>query len=284
MTKLLSRLLLLAAAAGLAWTSSAQPVTLRGSETLVPLSRSWAGAFTAAHAGLEVEAKGGGAAAAFTALAARQTDLALVSRSMRYKESQACETALGGKPAEFKVAVSGVAVYVHPANPLKEITYDDLVSLFRGAARSWKQLGGEDRPVLLLGQETNSAAGELFIEEVLNGKPAAESVRFLPAAEVLKEVARSPDAIGFAAWQPADGVRPLAIKRAYSSTPVLPSATDIANRIYPISRFLFVYAAPGARRDRVSTYLAWLRGAPAGQLAEKSGFFALPEKWRTDAP
>jgi phosphate transport system substrate-binding protein len=263
------------------WLPASGPgLVIRGSDTLVPVSHAWAEAYTARHADVKIDSAGGGAAAAFAALAERKINLALVSRSMRYKEAQPCETAFGQPPAGLKVGVSGVAVYVSAANPLKVITYDELVAIFRGRYRNWKQLGGKDAAIAVYGQDTNSAAGELFVEEVLEGKTLAGDVRLLAGSDVRSTVAKDVHAIGFAAFAPAEGARALAIKRVFSSTPVEPSDADIANRIYPISRFLYAYLDPAVQKGDLAAFLDWIRGDEGQEVARKTGFYPLPAKWR----
>ena len=272
-------LTLLLATLGSLPLAAAQSLLVRGSESLVPVSKAWADAYMASHTQVKIDVAGEGPAAAFAALADRRINLALASRSMRYKERQPCETALGQPPAELKVGVSGVVVYVNAANPVKVLTYDELYGVFKGSYRNWKQLGGEDAAILVYGQETNSAQGELFVEEVLNGKNLAADVQLLVGAEVEKAVAKSKQAIGFAALVPAEGIRALAIKRVFSSTPVEPTEDAIANRIFPISRS-YAYTDPAAQKDELAAYLEWIRGDEGQQIARKSGFYPLPAKWR----
>jgi len=275
------RIVILLLAVGCAFTPAVgQTIRIRGSESLVPISQAWADAYSAKHAAGKFEVGGGGAGAAFAALAERKIDLALVSRSMRYKETQPCETAFGQRPVELKVGVSGVAVYVNPANPIKVITYEELSGIFRGNYQSWKQLGGEDAPILAYAQETNSAPGELFIEEVLNGKSLGGEVRLLPGPAVRKTVAQAKNAIGFAAFATAEGIRAVAIKRVFSSTPAEPTEDAIANRIFPISRFLYAYLDPAAQKGELAAYLEWIRSEEGQEIARRAGFYALPAKWR----
>jgi len=265
---------------GLLTPLAGQDLTIRGSDTLIPLSRAWAEAYGVKHSGAKIDVAGGSAAGAFAALAERKINLAIASRSMRFKETQPCEAAFGQRPAELKVGVSGVVVYVNAANPVKLLTYDELFSIFKGNYRNWKQFGGDDAPIVVYGQETNSAPGELFVEEVLSGKNLAADVHLLPAAEVRSAVSKTKNAIGFAALATTDGTRALAIKRAFSSTPVDPAEDTIANRIYPISRFLYAYLDPGALKGDLGAYLDWIRSDEGQQVAKKTGFYPLPAKWR----
>jgi phosphate transport system substrate-binding protein len=262
-------------------SGSAQTITIKGSDTLLGLSQRWADAYKAKHAGVALQVTGGGAPAAFAALAEKKLDIALASRSIRYKEAAACEAAFGQRPAEYKVAVSGLAVYVNTNNSVKVLTYDELFGIFKGKHRNWKELGGGELDISVYAQETNSVYGELFGEEVLNGKGITTEVHLLAGSDVLKAVANDPKAIGYGALTQMEGVRPLSIKRAFSSTPVVPSEEAIANRIYPISRFVYCYVNPTADKGETKAYLDWIRSDEGQQIAREAGYYPLPAKWRS---
>ena len=276
----LSPRLLLLLALGSVLPVGAQSLVVRGSDTLLPLSRAWAEAYSAKHPGFKIDSAGGGAPAAFNALAQKQAGLVLVSRSMRYPEAEACTASLGQRPAEFKVGVNGLAIFVNASNPVKLLSYDELYAVFKGSVKNWKDLGGADAPILALGLDTNTPAGELFVEEVLNGKGLGAEVRILSEVELFKTLLQEKNGIAFGPFQQREGLRPLAIKRSYSSTPVEPSPETISNRIYPITRFLFSYLGAGASAEETQRYIGWLRGEDAQQVVQRLGFFPLPAKWR----
>jgi phosphate transport system substrate-binding protein len=270
-------------AAGWAWfsTAAAQPnIAVQTTDTLLGLNQKWADACTATRPDTKVQLSGGAIPAAFTALAERKVSLVTVPRAIRYKEAQACEAALGKRPVEFKVAVNGAVVYVPTNNAVAALTYDELEAIFRGKYRNWKQVGGKDAPIVAFGVATNAPAGELFSQEVLGGKPATNDVRILTPAELITAIAAEPNAIGFGPFTKTTEVRGLDLKRAYSSTPVAPSEDTIANRIYPITRFVFCYLSPDASPD-LRAYVDWMRSDTGQQAAAQAGYFVLPAKWRS---
>lgn len=274
-------LALLTVALGSALSSLAQSVTSKGSDSLVGLGQKWAAAYGPRHPEVKLQVEGGGAVAAFAALREQKANLATVSRLMRYQEAEACESALGRRPAEYKVGVNGLAVYVNANNPVKVLTYDELGGIFRGKYGNWKELDGLDAPISLYGQPTNSAAGELFGEEILNGKACAAGLRTLGAAELLKAIATDRNAIGYGPLLPAQGVRALAVKRAFSSTPVEPTEETIANRLYPIARYLYIYVNPAAYQGALKAYVDWIRSDEGQQIVKAAGFYPLPAKFRS---
>ena len=257
--------------------ASGQTLIVKVSNTLLGLNQKWAAAYQAGHPAVTLQVTGEGTTAVLAALADKQADLVLVPRAMRYKEAQACMSALGRRPAEAKVAVSGVAVYVNTTNPVQVVSYDELAAIFGGQSQNWKELdGGRDQPISVYAPATNSVQGELFNEEVLNGRGFPAGVHLLAGPELLQTVAADPAAIGLGALTAAPGVQTLSIKRAPSSTPVKPTEDNIARRIYPLSRYVFSYSNPAANPEAVKAYLDWIRSDDGQQIAREAGFYPLP--------
>jgi phosphate transport system substrate-binding protein len=263
--------------------ASGQTLTIKVSDTLLGLNQKWAAAYQSKHPGAVIQVTADGTAAAFAALAGKTVDLVIVSRSMRYKEAKACEAVFSQRPPEFKVAVSGLAVYVNASNSVKVLTYDELAAIFQGQTRNWKELdGGKDQAVSVYAQATNSVNGELFNDEVLNGRGFSAAAHLVAGPDLLKTIAADPAAISFGALVPAEGVQPLSIKRVYSSTPVNPSENNIARRIYPISRYIYSYSNPATKPDAIKAYLDWIRSDEGQQVAKEAGFYALPAILRSN--
>jgi len=272
--------ILLATVLALVASASAQPITSAGSDSLVTLGQKWAETYQTKHSEVKIQVAGGGAAPAFESLAGRRINLATVSRSIRFKETEACTKAFGGRPTEYKLGVNGAVVYVNADNPVKVLNYDELAAVFTGKLRNWKKLGGPDLPIMLYGQDTNSAAGELFVLEVLMGQSPTNDLQIVTSAELLSSIAKDKQGIGFGSLAQGEGTRALTIKRAVSSTPAEPTPDAIATRIYPISRFLYGYLDPVANQGNLKAYLQWIQSDEGQRIANESGFFPLPAKWR----
>jgi phosphate transport system substrate-binding protein len=265
-----------------ALAASAETLTLSVPSTLTPLARQWASAYQAKHPGATIQVSETAVPAAIDALAQKKSDLVMLPRALRFKESEACQAALGQRPAEYKTAVNAAAVYVHKDNPVKALTYDELFDLFKGQSRDWKPLSGQEGAISVFGANTNTTAGELFAEEVLNGKGLSADVRLLSEAELRQAIAKDTNAIGFGAFASSESIRPVGIKRAFSSDPVLPSAAAITSRNYPITRFVFVYVSPAASQGEAKAFMDWVRSDEGQQLANQTGFWTLPAKWRSN--
>ena len=262
--------------------ASGQTLTVKVSNTLLELNQKWADAYKVKHPAADILVTGDETAVAFATLADKKVDLVFVPRAIRFKEAQACEAAFGRRPAEFKVAVSGLAVLVHTNNPVQVLEYEELNNIFHGQTQNWKDLsGGKDQAIAVYAQATNSVLGELFDAEVLEGMGFSARIHFVAGRDMLPAIAADPNSIGFGALIPFAGVQSLSIKRAHSSTPVEPTEENIAHRLYPISRYVYCYSQPAANLDQVNAYLDWIRSDEGQQVAKVAGFYALPANLRS---
>ena len=217
---------------------------IKGSDTMVNLCQAWAEAFMARHPQVVVAVTGGGSGTGIAALISGTGDLAASSRAITDKEKTQM-TAHGRTSREWNVALDGLAVVVHPNNPVKQLTISQLADLFTGKIRNWKELGGANRAVVLLSREVNSGTHVYFKEHVLGtGQEFAPEALLLSSSQAIAdEVATNPDAIGYYGMgylNPKN--RAVAVAKTAADAHIVPSETDVRSGAYPISRPLFIYS------------------------------------------
>jgi len=129
------------------------------------------------------------------------------------------------------VAVTGVAVVVHPSNPLRALTLAQLRSLFKGEITSWGQLGGFAQNAVALSREDGSGIRRAFESQVMGEQRVTLTAAIMPSdAAVMEAVAATPGAIGYISSASIDQrVNVVAIEG------VLPSPRSLADGSYPIS-------------------------------------------------
>jgi len=222
---------------------------IKGSDTMVNLCQAWAEAFMAKHPKVTVAVTGGGSGTGIAALIGATCDLAASSRKMTAKEIGLAK-AQGVESQEWIVALDGLAVVVHPDNPVKRLTVEQLAGFFTGTIRNWRELGGRDAAVVLLSREVNSGTHVYFKEHVL-GKTAdghtrefAPDALMLPSSQAIAdEVAANPTAIGYYGMgylNPKNAV--VAVAKTPADPYVTPSEESVRSGVYPISRPLLLYS------------------------------------------
>ena len=280
MKKITQSILALALAVGFAANAKAD-ITVKGSDTLVILAQKWAEVYMGEKSGVKIQVTGGGTGTGFAALQNRTTDLCNASRKIKSAEIAKCIEAFGKRPTEYKVALDGLSVYVSADNSVKELTLDQLLGIFTGKTKNWKEVGGPDAPITVYSRENSSGTYEFFKEHVLKGGDFAASAQTMPGtAAVLQAVAKDKNGIGYGGAAYGAGAKHLSIKKDDASAAVEPSEDTVLNGTYPIWRYLYVYVNPALDKGDVAAYLNWIRSEAGQKLVKEVGYYPLPANLR----
>ena len=254
----------------------------KGSDTLVNLALAWAEAYRQVDPTLQIAVTGGGSGTGIAALINGTVDLANASREMKDDEIASAQ-ANGVEPIEYVVAIDALAIAVHPDNPVGELTIDQLADIFTGRVTNWRELGGNDAPIVLLSRETNSGTHVYFLEEVVRKGDPNNSDIFAPqtllmpsSVGITSELRRNPNAIGYDGLGYVDPAHEklIAVAAGRNQPYVLPSVATGLDGTYPIARPLYMYTA-GEPPPALADYLAWIRGAEGQQIVAELGFVPL---------
>jgi len=236
----------------------------KGSDTLVNLALAWAEEYMRLHPEIRISVTGGGSGTGIAAMINGTVDIANASRKMKPEEIAAAE-ANGIHPVEFTVALDAIAVVVHPSNPVDRLTLQQISDIYTGKITNWSQVGGEDRPIVLLSRESNSGTYVYFLEHVVRLGDKESNLLFspdmllMPSSEgISAEVRQNPNAIGY------DGLgyvtpdqKVVAVARDAGGPYVFPSVETVNDGSYPISRPLYMYTA-GEPTGAIKEYIEWI--------------------------
>ena len=250
----------------------------KGSDTMVNLALAWAERYQSEHPEVSVSVTGGGSGTGISALMNDTVDIANASRAIKSEEIEAMQ-ANGVDPIEFIVSRDAIAVIVNPANPVNELTLQQISAIYSGLITNWSQVGGEDRPIVRLSRETNSGTHVYFLEEVLRLGNSDDKTLFsqntllLPSSEgITAEVRDNPNAIGYdGLGYVTPDVKVLAVAEGPGMDYYLPSIETVNNKTYPIARDLYIYSA-GVPNGAVKQYLDWILSTPAQEIVSELGF------------
>jgi len=240
-----------------------------GSNTVEPLSVVWAEEFMKAHTEVSIAVSGPGSGVGIAALIDGTTDVAQASRQIKSAEIEQAQ-ANGVEPYEIQVATDALSAVVNPANPVSELTIAQLSAIYTNQITNWREVGGNDAPIVAISRDTNSGTHVFFKEHVVQmaGLPTADKtleygskVLFLPSTkEGVDEVAKNPNAIFYPGLgYVTDEVKPLAIKKTADTPGVLPSVATALDGSYPIARPLLYYTngqPTGAIKDFINYCLS----------------------------
>lgn len=224
---------------------------------------------------VEIEAHGSGTG--FKGLASRRADIAMASRRIKDKEHRSLSARgdLRSAAAEHVIGLDGIAVLVHPGNPLAHIDKPVLAEVFAGKLRSWRSLGGDPASIAVHARDENSGTWDTFKSLVLGKKnPLIPSARrYASNDELSDEVAGADHAIGFAGFASVRSARPLPVAES-GVRPIAPNRFSVATEDYPLARRLYMYTAPDAPNPLADDFLRFTKSDAGQRVVEEVGFVA----------
>ena len=243
---------------------SAQAQRVKGSDTLLPLTQELAEDYLEEHPEGEVIVTGGGSGVGIAALMENTTDIAMASRRIKFGEKMKFAEA-GLEAREVIVAYDALAVVVNPSNPVTQLTREQLEDIFRGKITNWKEVGGEDRKIVVYSRETSSGTYEFFKESVLDNKNYMSSILSMPATgAIIQSAKQTKGAIGYIGLAYLNRyVKPLAVSYDGGKHYAVPSVETAADGSYPIVRPLYYYY-DAAKEQTVSSFISYAL-SPEGQ-------------------
>ena len=255
-----------------------------GSDTMVNLAQAWSEAYHTVDPSVSVEVTGGGSGIGVAALINGTCDIANSSRKLEAEEEEKAAAKYGGKhPTEHLVGYDALAIYVHPSNPISEISIEQLSEIYKegGKFNKWSDLGvtmpgGQDE-IVRASRQNNSGTYHYFREAVVGKKNDFKqgSRDMNGSKEVVDLVSTTPSAIGFSGiGYRTDKVKVVKVSKKTGEPSVEPTIKTTLDKTYPIARPMFMYVPPGAKPE-VDKYLAWIVSAPGQKLVIESGYVPL---------
>lgn len=235
-----------------------------------------------AATGEPLRVRGGGSAAGVATVLAGRADVGMVSRALHADERAQLQHALIGHDA--------LAIIVNRANPLPGLSRAQLIDIYAGRLNNWRQLGGDDRPIVLVSKEVGRSTLELF--EGYSGlrspgRPAADTAPRISARahaiganlEALTLVGGLPGAIGYVSVGTARSLAAAGMPvRILSLDGSEPNERNIADGSYPIIRELNLVFRQ--RTPAIERLLGLLHGAEGATALRRNGFQPAPGRPR----
>jgi phosphate transport system substrate-binding protein len=252
-------------------------VTIKGSDTMVILVQRWTEVYPD-KTNVEFQVTGGGSGTGIAALINGTTDICSSSRPIKKDEVAQLEKKFGYKGLEIRVAMDGLAIYVHKSNPVKQLTMEQVKNIFTGKVTNWKDVGGPNKPILLYSRENNSGTYEFFKEHVLNKQDFAASAQHMAGtAALINAVSKDPNGIGFGGAAYAKNIKALPIAKDASSKAIAANVASIHTGEYPISRFLYFYL--NRKPDgNVKKFIDWVISASGQKVVSEVGYYPIRKK------
>ena len=219
--------------------------------------------YMAANKDVTVNYNPTGSGAGITAVQEGTCDIGLSSRALKDEEKAA-----GLK--ETVLAYDGIAIIVHPDNPVSDLSIEQIAKLYTGEITNWKDVGGSDAEVVLIGREAASGTRDGF-ESITGTKDKCQYRQELTSTgDVITAVSQNPDAIGYASLAAIkDSVKALSVDG------VTPSEATVKDSSYQVQRpFVLVTVEGKTLSAAAQSFFDYATSADAADIIAKAGAVA----------
>lgn len=237
---------------------SQRGLTLAGSTSVQPFAEQWADAYRARMPSALIQVQGGGSTAGVQAVLSGAAGIGMASRALTAAEAARVQ----GIP----VARDGMAVVVHPANPIGALALADVRSIYAGERRSWRALGGADTAINVVTREDGSGTRAAFEELVMGGRRITSTALVQDSTGSVRQmVAADPAAIGYISMGLVD-----ASVKAVALDGVAPGEAAIDAGRYPLVR-PFLFLTVGTPGPEARAFIEWIVGPEGRELTRREG-------------
>ncbi len=187
-------------------------------------------------------------------------DIGLSSRALKDAEKEAGLT-------ETVLAYDGIAMIVNPANPVEDLSLEQIADIYTGKVTNWSEVGGNDSQIVLIGREAGSGTRGGF-EEIVGVADACQYRQELSSTgDVITTVAQNPDAIGYASLAAVkDTVKALKVAG------VTPTEATVKDGTYTIQRPFVLATKTGEKlNDVAQAFFDYATSAEAGEIITAAG-------------
>ena len=246
-----------------------QSISVTGSTTVLPIAQKAAESYMDANVYADIQVSGGGSGAGVQAVGEGTADIGMASRDLKAAEKEKYPDLV-----QYVVARDGIAVIVNPAVAVNALTTEQIKAIYTGETKNWKELGGSDMTIVVIGRDSSSGTREFFSEKVMEKADYVSTQLEKNSNGAVKQtVAQTPGAIGYVGLGYLDATVK-ALKIDENGNLVEPSIETVTSGAYPVSRTLNMFTkgeASGLSKDYLDYILS-----PAGQkIVEEEGFVSV---------
>ncbi|MCD7875373.1 MAG: PstS family phosphate ABC transporter substrate-binding protein [Cloacibacillus porcorum] len=252
----------------------AAPIVMDGSTTVLPFGQAAVEQFMKENAGVKFSVSGTGTGTGFKSLADGSAQIANASRFIKDSEIKSCMDK-NVYPVPFAVALDCIVPIVHKDNPVKGLSLAQLKDIYSGNVTNWKEVGGADAPIVVVGRDTSSGTYGTWQEMIMD---KGEKTRVTPKAQVasssgamLSSVSKNKNAIGYEGM----GYVNKTVKGLQVDGVSATAATARRGK-YPLSRYLYMFTN-GWPKGEVLDFIMYMQSDAGQKIVNGTGFVSLRE-------
>ena len=246
-------------------------IVMDGSTTVGPIAKAFAEYYMGKHPEVNITVSESGSGNGAKAIINGTADIGNLSRKMKDEEVQAAKDK-GRDVVEHVVAMDGLVVVVHPSNPVKGLTKDELKQIYIGEIANWKALGGPDLKIVVISRDTNSGTYETFQQLVTKSDRVTDKAEYVGSnGAVRQRVLTTAGAIGYVGLAFTEGLKALPVNEVDATQ------ETVNDKTYPISRALYMYTDGEPKAGTpLADFLSLYKTDDGKKIISEQGFVPLP--------
>lgn len=266
-------------------------ITVAGSSTIRPIVEKAAKAFNKTHSDVKFVIGGGGSSHGVKSAASGNVLIGMASRNLKDKEKKQWPDL-----APYKIGLDGIAIIINKKNPVNKITKQQVQNIFTGKITNWKELGGNDAPIILISKEEGRSTLDLFLKyfgleakEIGTGRAAVMVHRekgtreyasitaklIGPNREAIAAISTKKNAIAYVSVGTAQEVADKGGRIKLLELDGVPATIEnVANESYPLRRPLHLLTK-GTAKDSAKEFIDFLTGTEGQDIVKSLDFISI---------
>ncbi len=235
-------------------------VSTDGSTSMEKVIGALGEAFEGNNSGVTFTYNPTGSGSGITAVAEGRCDIGLSSRSLKDEEKAQGLT-------ETILALDGIAVIVNPGNPVNDLSLETIGAIYKGEITNWKDVGGDDQEIVLIGREAGSGTRDGF-ESITGTEDACQYRQELTSTgDVITTVAGNPAAIGYASLASVKET-----VKALSVDGIVPSEETVQDGSYVVQRPFVLVTKDGTELSKTAQkFFDYITSPEAEEIISSAG-------------
>jgi phosphate transport system substrate-binding protein len=250
-------------------SASGNVISIAGSTTVLPIAALVAEEYMDINPDLDIQVNGGGSGAGVQSAGTGTAMIGMASRDLKDEEKQKYPELV-----EHQIAIDGIAIITHSSNPIPSLTIEQIKKIYDGTTVNWKDVGGENAAIVVVGRDSASGTREFFYTDVMNKEDFVSTQLEKNSNGAVKQtVSQTKTAIGYVGLGYVDEtihVVPLSV----DGERISPGIETVKAGTYPIARSL-LFLTKGQPSVQVANFFEFLKGPKGKQIIIEEGFIPL---------
>ncbi len=238
-------------------------INIAGGTAHIPVMKKAARKIMSHNPNVHITIAGGGSGVGVQQVSKGLVEIGNAGRALKNKEMN-----LGLK--SFAFAIDGVAVIIHPNNPIDNLDQQQIIKIYRGEVTNWKEVGGQDQQIHLFSRDEASGTRSVFSKKLLKGAVLATNANIVPSNGAMKTaISQDIGAIGYSSIGYIDDM-----VKAPKYNNIEPSQEACASGEYPVVRRLYMNTK-GEPNNLTQAFINYIYSTQGALDIQASGYIAI---------